>query len=82
MFINKNIAISETGFVFNPVLGDSFSVNQVGNFILRMLQKGTNKEEIIQGLTEKFGVDAPTVEKDLADFFLMLQYYQILQEND
>ena len=82
MHINKNIAISETGFVFNPLSGDSFSTNQVGQAILRILQLGISQGEIVGQLVEKFSVDKQTVEKDLTDFLLMLRNYQILMDDD
>jgi len=37
MRIRKNIAISDTGFIFNPTTGDSYSINQVGQEIGRIL---------------------------------------------
>jgi len=80
MKINKNIAISETGFIFNPSNGDSFSTNPVGMEIISLLKDGKTKEEIILELTQKFQIDASTMEKDLGDFFLMLQNFQLLNE--
>jgi len=80
MRINKNIAISESGFIFNPSNGDSFSTNPVGMEIIRLLKEGNNKEEIIDDLTKRFQIDASTLEKDLGDFFLMLQNFQLLIE--
>lgn len=67
MHINKNIAISETGFVFNPLTGDSFSTNQVGQEILRKLQGGISQEDLLKHITQKFSVDKTTLEKDMTD---------------
>jgi hypothetical protein len=77
MQINKNIAISDSGFIFNPSTGDSFSTNQVGMEIIRLLKENKSKEELILEVVSKFNVDASTVEKDLADFSLMLNNYQL-----
>ena len=77
MQINKNIAISDSGFIFNPSTGDSFSTNQVGMEIIRLLKENKSKEELIQEVVSKFNVAAATVEKDLADFSLMLNNYQL-----
>ena len=38
--LKKDIALSDTGVVFNPATGDSFSVNAVGLELLRLLQSG------------------------------------------
>lgn len=78
MNINKNIAISETGFVFNPLTGDSFSTNKIGQEILRKLQSKTDETSLVEHLTEIFAVDKATAEKDLSDFLLILKSYQIL----
>lgn len=82
MQINKNIAISETGFVFNPLTGDSFSTNQVGQEILRKLQGGISQQNLLKHITEKFSVDKTTLEKDLTDFMLMLNSYEILMDDE
>jgi hypothetical protein len=82
MQINKNIAISDSGFVFNPSTGDSFSTNQVGLEIIRLLKENKSKEELIKELVGIFSIDESTLEKDLGDFFMMLNSYQILTSND
>ena len=82
MQINKNIAISDSGFVFNPSTGDSFSTNQVGLEIIRLLKENKSKEELIKELVGIFSIDESTLEKDLGDFFMMLNSYQILTRND
>ncbi len=78
MQINKNIAISDSGFIFNPSTGDSFSTNQVGMEIIRLLKDNKSKEEVISGVVSKFNVDESTVEKDLSDFTLMLNNFQLV----
>ena len=35
MRLKKNIAVSDSGFVFNPTTGDSYSLNPVGKEILQ-----------------------------------------------
>ena len=82
MHINKNIAISETGFVFNPLTGDSFSTNQVGQEILRKLQGGISQENLLKHITQKYSVDKTTLEKDITDFMLMLGSYEILMNDE
>ncbi len=82
MQINKNIAISDSGFIFNPSSGDSFSTNNVGLEIIRLLKENKSKDEIITEIVTKFSTDASTLDKDLGDFFLMLRSYQLLSDND
>lgn len=81
MNIRKNIAVSENGFIFNPLTGDSFSVNQTGAFILHKMKAGENDESILKALQEEYELDAHTAERDLYDFLSMLKSYQ-LTENE
>ena len=81
MDIRKNIAVSENGFIFDPLTGDSFSVNQTGVFILRKMKEGDSNEDIMKALQEEYELDTYTAEKDLYDFLSLLKSYQ-LTENE
>ena len=78
MRVRKNIAISENGFIFNPLTGDSFSVNETGVFIVQKLKDGESDETIIQNFKDKYDLDTSTAEKDFNDFLSMLQSYQLI----
>ncbi|MDI9534517.1 MAG: PqqD family peptide modification chaperone [Bacteroidota bacterium] len=54
MKVRKNVAISENGFIFNPLTGDSFSVNETGIFILQKLKEEETEETILQNLMDKY----------------------------
>ena len=82
MNINKNIAISETGFIFNPSTGDSFSTNLIGKEIIQLIQMGQTIDEVVDSVQQKFTVDKSTLEKDIADFMYMLKSYNILKDDD
>ena len=76
MKISQNIAISENGFLFNPATGDSFSTNDTGKEIVRLLQA-----QILDAMEGLFATDRASLEKDLADFLYMLGNYRILDAN-
>ena len=80
MRIKKNIAISDTGFVFNPTTGDSYSINQVGREILGYLSEDNSKDEIISLMTSEYDIDAPSFEKYFFDFLSMLRQFELLDE--
>ena len=80
MRIKKNIAISDTGFVFNPTTGDSYSINQVGQEILGYLSKDKSKDEIISLMTSEYDIDSPSFEKYFFDFLSMLRQFELLDE--
>ncbi len=77
MKIRKNIAMSENGFIFNPLTGDSFSVNETGAFILQKLKDDESEETILQSLMDEYDLDTYTAERDLNDFLSMLKGYQL-----
>lgn len=82
MKLNKNIAVSENGFIFNPVSGDSFSTNPLGQEVIRMMKDQKEKKEIVKAIAEKYATDDSTIEKDLNDFFQMLMSYQLINEHE
>jgi hypothetical protein len=80
MRLKNNIAISESGFVFNPNTGDSFSLNKIGLEILESLKQGKPDGDIIPELQEKYEIDKPSLDKYYFDFISMLQYYQLIDD--
>ena len=82
MKIKKNIALSDTGFVFNPGSGDSFSVNPIGLEIMKLLQVNKTHEEIKKHLLETYSVDKDTIEKDIYDFTKMLEQFKLSEQDE
>lgn len=80
MKITQSIAISESGFVFNPSTGESFNVNNVGQRILMLLKNDISQEEISEVLINEFKSDRLTIEKDLQEFLSMLTQFQLLEK--
>jgi hypothetical protein len=76
--INTNIAISETGIVFNPATGESFIVNDVGLKIMRLAGNNKSKEEICNAILHEYDIDPETVEHDVAEFIYSLARNQII----
>jgi hypothetical protein len=82
MKLLKNIALSDTGFVFNPGTGDSFSVNPIGLSILKDLQEGKSEEAIRNRVIEDYQTDNETIEKDLYDFLKMIEQFNLTDYNE
>jgi hypothetical protein len=76
--LKKNIAVSESGFVFNPTTGDSFSLNGVGTDILKLMKEGKSESEIKTTVRTWYNIDEETLEKDYYDFLKMLGQYKLL----
>lgn len=76
--IRKNIAVSETGFLFNPGTGDSFSANPVAAEIIQLLKNGQTISSIKQQILEKYEVLPSQVDRDLDEFINQLKEAQLL----
>ena len=64
----ERLAISESGFVFDPVSGHSFTLNETALTILRLLQKDRRIEDLRRQLLEDYEVDETTLDRDLLEF--------------
>ncbi|MBN1337887.1 MAG: PqqD family protein [Bacteroidales bacterium] len=82
MKIKQNVAISESGFVFNPISGESFTVNPVGIEIINYLKEGKSAEEITGLILEEFNVEENTFEKDYQDFTGLLNAYGLIEKTN
>jgi hypothetical protein len=79
MKLRKNIAVSETGFLFNPTTGESYSVNPIGKEILDMLAGGAERKDIRKRILEHYAIDEDSFDKDYYDFSQMLQQFHLLE---
>lgn len=74
----QQLAINEEGFVFDPITGESFTVNQTGLLILKGLKEGKSQEEIIKDIVENFEVSEEEAERDIVDFIEKLRSYNLI----
>ena len=74
----NDLAVSDSGFIFNPATGESFSSNQTGLFILSQLKQEKKQEEIVDLMLEEFQAERSDMEKDFADFLVMLEHYHLI----
>lgn len=80
MKLNKNLAISESGFAFNGSTGDSFLLNETATFIISKIKSNLSREEILDALIKEFNVNPITAEKDLIDFLNQLKTFDLLED--
>jgi hypothetical protein len=80
MKLKKNIATSESGLVFNPGNGDSFSVNEIGAEIINLMKEERSQSEIIDTISSKYETEKNQVEKDIEDFITMLVSFNLLEK--
>ena len=74
----RDLAVSDSGFVFDPYTGATFSVNATGLHILRGLQREEARREILANLESSFGIGEADLERDLDEFVGQLRNQGLL----
>ncbi len=69
----KNLAISDTGFVFDPRSGATFTLNSTGLAVLLALRDGSEVDDIVAKLKEKFEGANGSTREDVLDFVQTLR---------
>ena len=75
----KQLAISENGFVFDPSSGYSYTVNETGLNVLKLLISGMNKEQVLESILSEDEVGADHFESDLDHYMLMLEAFDLVE---
>ncbi|WP_201982970.1 HPr-rel-A system PqqD family peptide chaperone [Hymenobacter rubidus] len=78
MKLKKNIATSESGFIFNPATGDSFSANPLAADILARVKDGQDAAAIKADILEHYDVAPGQLEKDWDDLLAQLREFNLL----
>lgn len=79
MKIKSNLAISDSGFVFDPSTGESFTFNPTGLEVFNYLRQDKSLEEITEIITGKYDVNAHNFERFFLDFKSMLKQYHLFE---
>lgn len=77
--IKKNIAISDSGFVFDPGSGNSYSLNPTGLEIVHLIKSGKSFEEMLKTVSEKYEVDSDSFERYYYDFVSTLEQLNLCE---
>lgn len=77
----RDLAVSETGFVFDPVSGATFNTNVTGRTIIQGLKEGDDRFALLTRLRESFEIGEQDLDADLDDFLFMLRESGILPQD-
>ena len=80
MNLKRNIAVSESGFVFDPTAGESYSLNEQGMEIISLMKQNKSNEEIAIYMTGKYEVETNDFEKYFFDFVGMLKQFRLIED--
>jgi carbamoyl-phosphate synthase large subunit len=59
--LHKNVALSDSGYVFHPATGESYTLNPIGLEIVQMLRQNMTDDEIQGRILDRYQVDASTL---------------------
>jgi hypothetical protein len=82
MRLKRNIAVSESGFIFDPSTGESYSLNSQGIEILTMLKELKTTGEITEFFVNEYEVDREDFERYLVDFTGMLKQFKLVEGDE
>ncbi len=82
MKLRKNVAVSEAGLLFNPVTGESYSINPIGVEILNLIRDEKTPVQINTVIMDKYSTDLATFEKDYHDFISILEHHNLLESHE
>jgi len=75
----KNLALSDTGFIFDPYSGKTFTANEVGIKIILALKNGDDILRVQEKILEEYDISAEQFERDFSDFLIQLKEQGLLQ---
>lgn len=82
MKLKKNIAVSESGFLFDPNSGESYSLNKTGQLIVKMISEGKTEDEIKEAILKEYEVESDTLQRYFDEFIMMLQQMNLLEKEE
>ena len=79
MKVNKNIAVSESGFLFDSMSGDSFSLNPIAAEILELIREQKSIDDIKRILLNKYEVTPTMLDKTIYEYVFTLKKLNIVK---
>ncbi len=75
----NDLALSDNGFLFDPVSGNTYTLNPVGTFMLKKLIEGLEKSTIVEKLLEEFDASEQVASNDFDQFLQYLAEIDVLK---
>ena len=77
----KDIAVSESGFLFDPYSGSTFNTNDTGRLILQLLKEGKDIETIQSEIRNHFKITEEDIRSDIYEFINPLKEAELLPKS-
>ncbi|MCD6332856.1 MAG: PqqD family protein [Bacteroidales bacterium] len=76
--IKPSLQISDQGTLFDPETGDTFTLNESGLILIKMLYEGKDPETIFLSLSQSFNLTRELFDRIVIDFKSMLKSFNLL----
>ena len=77
-----DLAINQSGFIFDPATGYSYNANETAVQIINQLIDGVEVEQIVIQLTEEFEVARDEALSDVEYFLRVLENYNLVERQN
>ncbi len=74
----RDLAISDTGFVFDPFSGATYTVNDTARCVLDGLKQGLRRDELVAQLRERFETVGEDLARDLDELVQSLRLFGLV----
>lgn len=69
----QELAVNESGFVFDPHTGLTYTANETARFVVEQLKAGASIEGIVEGIEAEFDADGRDVYRHVLEFINNLE---------
>jgi hypothetical protein len=74
----NQLVLDENNIAFNPMMGNSYQLNEISKEIVIALREGKSKDEIVKELSATYDVNENKLFIDVSDFISKLHIYGLL----
>lgn len=71
----RRLAISDSGFVFDPVSGHSYTVNETGMEVVHLLKQGLALQMILVKFKADYAESMRDIERDVLEYMTSLREF-------
>ena len=76
--VPESLAVSDSGFLFLSSTGETFTLNEIGKEVFKLLQAGDQFASIEKKILNEYDVERPTFERDFDDFLNQLNSFKLI----
>ncbi len=69
----RDLAVSDSGFVFDPMSGITYTVNATGRAVIDGIREGLDRDDIIEILKDAFETEGADLHRDVDEFVRLLR---------